>query len=1224
MGFSKTPRAIALIWVLAIAALLLPDWGRELRAQTLNPTAGLNFGNVFVGDTSPRTAATFSTAPDIGVTINSIAVTGSDFAIVTTTCPNPGGIGLGVSCGIEVAFSPSASGARAGTLTVNYSNVLACQAAPCSLSIPLNGVGVLSTVTVAAAPNMAEGSATAGVFTFSRTGSTKVPLVVNYTVGGTANSSDYTPALNGSVTIAVGQTNATVSITPVDDAIVEGPETVALTVASGVGYTVGAPSSASLAIADNDNTPPTITITATDPNASEVGSDPGRFTLTLSSPSPVTVPVTVNYTVSGTAANGSDYAALSGSVTFPALATAATVDVNPLSDANFAEGNETVILTLAAGANYTVGAPNSATVTISDQPPPEPVINITATDPNAAEQNREPGQFTITRGGSPDVAVVVNFTVAGTATAGADYAALSGRVNLASGQTSATLTVTPVDDALVEGPETVIVTLTGFGDKTSRQIIGPNNTATVTIADNDTPTGLPSVSITATDPNAAEENRNPGRFTVTRTGAMATPLTVAYTLSGTASNGVDYTRLDGNLTLPANAPSAEITVIPIDDDLTEGNEFVIATLATRPQYTVSSPSNARVTIVDNDGSSNNQPPLTSNDNAATQAGVAVTIDVLGNDSDPDGDPLTVVDARIVSPTGGTLTHTATTLTYTPPAGFSGLATLEYTVSDGVNTRTATVLVTVTAPRDELTLQQPNKVSEGAEVTISVNRASAGSRAKAGGPVAVDFATRDGSAKAGSDYVAVNGTLNWVAGDTQPKSFKVRINTDNEREGDEDFSVTLSNPTGGAVLGNPSIVTVVITNVERNFTGIPGLDPTQLAVAQALDRLCKTTASAALRAQCANLQNLNDNQVGEALRQIAPEEFAALGPTTLQTHHVQLSNIRERLTALRRGGQGVSLTGLTLNVQGEGFPIGRLGEGALKELSGGSAGAADVLGGGGRLGVFVNGRLDVGSHDRTGREAGYDFDTKGITLGADYRISDQFVVGGAFGYSDTGTDFDTSGGNLDAHGLTASLYGTFYTDNNLYIDAILGYGHSRYDTKRNLRYPGVNTSTHGDTDGNQWSASLTLGGDFNREAWLFSPYARLDYIRASIDGFRESGGLGLGLAIADQDITSLSSVLGTRVSRSISFNWGVLTPTASIEWEHEFKDGSRRLTSRFLEDPSVPFSITTDDPDRNYFNIGIGAAAVFPNGRSGFISYEGVFGQDDFETHTIQAGIRLEF
>ena len=45
----------------------------------------------------------------------------------------------------------------------------------------------------------------------------------------------------------------------------------------------------------------------------------------------------------------------------------------------------------------------------------------------------------------------------------ADYAALSSRVNLASGQTSATLTVTPVDDALVEGPETVIVTLTGFG-----------------------------------------------------------------------------------------------------------------------------------------------------------------------------------------------------------------------------------------------------------------------------------------------------------------------------------------------------------------------------------------------------------------------------------------------------------------------------------------------------------------------------------------------------------------------------------------------------------------------------------------------------------------------------------------------------------------------------------------------------------------------------------------
>jgi hypothetical protein len=76
----------------------------------------------------------------------------------------------------------------------------------------------------------------------------------------------------------------------------------------------------------------------------------------------------------------------------------------------------------------------------------------------------------------------------------------------------------------------------------------------------------------------------------------------------------------------------------------------------------------------------NQPPTAVADAATTNFGVPVTLNVLTNDSDPNGDPMTVV--AVSQPvTGGTATFTASSVTFTPAAGFFGIATFEYTVAD---------------------------------------------------------------------------------------------------------------------------------------------------------------------------------------------------------------------------------------------------------------------------------------------------------------------------------------------------------------------------------------------------------------------------------------------------------------------------------------------------------------------------------------------------------------
>ena len=98
-------------------------------------------------------------------------------------------------------------------------------------------------------PNAAEQPANPGTLRVSRSTWTG-NLLVNYTLGGTASSGDYTPALSGSVTIPDGQSYADITITPAADALNEGSETLSLTLAAGSGYTADTPNSATVTIAD--------------------------------------------------------------------------------------------------------------------------------------------------------------------------------------------------------------------------------------------------------------------------------------------------------------------------------------------------------------------------------------------------------------------------------------------------------------------------------------------------------------------------------------------------------------------------------------------------------------------------------------------------------------------------------------------------------------------------------------------------------------------------------------------------------------------------------------------------------------------------------------------------------------------------------------------------------------------------------------------------------------
>lgn len=145
-------------------------------------------------------------------------------------------------------------------------------------------------------------------------------------------------------------------------------------------------------------------------------------------------------------------------------------------------GNYAVFVTNTVGG---VLSPNATLIVTIP-----PVVSILASDAMAGEQNTNTGTFTVSRTGSTSFSLTVDFSVSGSAIPDSDYARLPNFVIIPSGAAQTTLTVTPVDELMLEGDETVIVTLTN----TAAYVVGSPASATVTILDNDNI--APSVTLT--------------------------------------------------------------------------------------------------------------------------------------------------------------------------------------------------------------------------------------------------------------------------------------------------------------------------------------------------------------------------------------------------------------------------------------------------------------------------------------------------------------------------------------------------------------------------------------------------------------------------------------------------------------------------------------------------------------------------------------------------------
>ncbi|MYI08480.1 MAG: hypothetical protein F4111_03470 [Acidimicrobiales bacterium] len=320
------------------------------------------------------------------------------------------------------------------------------------------------------------------------------------------------------------------------------------------------------------------------------GNRSADVTVSLSSAAPAGG-LTLSYSVGGTATAGSDYTALSGTVTVAANTSSATITVTVLDDST-AEGNETVELTLTGGSGYTVSTTaGTATVTISDDDSVSlPTVSVTG---GAGVTEGTAAAFTVSVSPAPTGTdtVTVQYTVSqsGSFVASGDLGAKQVQVG-SSG--SASVSVPTEADGTVEANGSVTVTVDADAAYTVSSTAG---SATVDVADDDGT--LPVLSL---EPGSVATEGSAAYFSVIAKPSVSGTLSVSYTVtqSGSFVASGDL----GSQSLSVSGGFTGFAVPTVGDSTDETSGSVTVTLDAGSGYTVDADAaSSTVLVLDDDG-----------------------------------------------------------------------------------------------------------------------------------------------------------------------------------------------------------------------------------------------------------------------------------------------------------------------------------------------------------------------------------------------------------------------------------------------------------------------------------------------------------------------------------------------------------------------------------------------------------------------------------------------
>ena len=197
-------------------------------------------------------------------------------------------------------------------------------------------------------------------------------------------------------------------------------------------------------------------------------------------------------------------------------------------------------------------------------------------------------------------------------------------------------------------------------------------------------------------------------------------------------------------------------------------------------------------------------------------------------------------------------------------------------------------------------------------------------------------------------------------------------------------------------------------------------------------------------------------------------------------------------------------------------------------------------------IWTAGSFQFGSMTPNGVSADNHFTTAGMTAGVDIRVGDNLIVGAALGMGIDRSDVGQNGTRSNASSFSGALYASLRPFDPLFFDGALGYGTLGYDNRRWVSDD--STTVSGTRKGSYWFGTLEASYEMRRDQVKFAPYARTNFIAATLNGYAEGGPSAELLTYDAMKFNAVSGAIGLRGSIDIPMSFGVFSPTARFEYK----------------------------------------------------------------------------
>jgi outer membrane autotransporter protein len=390
-----------------------------------------------------------------------------------------------------------------------------------------------------------------------------------------------------------------------------------------------------------------------------------------------------------------------------------------------------------------------------------------------------------------------------------------------------------------------------------------------------------------------------------------------------------------------------------------------------------------------------------------------------------------------------------------------------------------------------------------------------------------------------------------------------------------------------------------------------LTPNQLAAANLVDAVH-------LDPRAANLISFLNQQpfanLPGDLERISPDGLTAFYEISFSNANIQRLNLEGRMDDLHYGSSGFSSNmkvsgGATVNLEDRADADGKSSKAVVEPIL--QPGPEN------RWGVWTTGFGDFVSVDGDANANGYDFTTGGVSLGVDYRITEQIAIGVMAEYSHTWTSLQSSG-NIDVNSGRGGLYATWY-HHGIYLNAAIYGGYNSYDSSRS----GLGGLATGSTDGAEMSTFISGGYDFRFGSLTVGPIAALQYTYTDVSGFSENGSLA-PMQIKSDSADSLRTDLGFRIFYQWQIGKILVEPSLKAAWEHEYLYSALPVTAGFagIPGPSATFFGPSEGHDSAIISAGV--SAQWTPAMTIYVNYDGQLGRGNYDANAVTGGVRISF